>query len=460
MSSTRECKLGIESSLTPLSVCQRHNLALLTNIPAPYRIPTLNYLRQVAGSDFRVVFRAPGEPRRSWKFPKEEMEFEWELLSPDVCQKSTLVELKSAVKVLLHLRNWQPSAVICGGYDCVGGWAAFFWCKLYHRRFVLWVESTARDHRRHGLSGQIRTVLKRLIVSQADCVAASGTASAAYMKLLGARQDRLFIAPFTGDPASFACQAAKIRPVEEKRERGFPGLLILYSGRLVRAKGVFALLDAFRNISRVLPSAGLLVVGHGPDEKEMKESCRNQKIERVFFEGPQPYERMPYYYALADVLALPTFSDTWGVVVNEAFACGVPVVVSRAAGACDDLIIDGETGFAIEPGDVRELAEKLLRVLRDAPLRQRMSANCRRLIQGYSAEACARGLLAAVKGCQEHRPAPAHELKPVSIELTDLGADQAKPAPRPTLPLGRAGRCAGVKPTPAGDRNVAHRDKR
>jgi glycosyltransferase involved in cell wall biosynthesis len=395
-------------------------VTLLTNIPAPCRIPTLNCLARELGSRLRVVFCAPTEPRRCWAFPEREMEFEWRLLCHDQRKAGLLAELRSAVKMLLHLRRRQPSSVICGGYDSFAAWAAFFWCKLYGRQFVLWVESTARDHRPRGLSGQIRTGLKRLIVSHADGVAASGTASAKYMKMLGARQELTLIAPLTGDPDAFAHQAAKTNATEEKRERRLPPHLILYSGRLVRAKGVFVLLQAFRSISRALPAAGLIVVGHGPDEEKMKEFCRKEKIERVFFEGPQPYDRMPYYYALADVLALPTFSDTWGVVVNEAFACGVPAVVSRAAGACDDLIVDGETGFAVEPGDARDLAEKLLSVLRNPTLRLRMAANCRRVIQSYSAEICARGLLAAVEICQPSAGV-SRQRSAISTEQTDPG---------------------------------------
>lgn len=375
-------------------------ILLLTNIPAPYRIPTFNCLARHVGHDFHVVFCAPSEPRRRWAFPEQEMEFEWKLLSKDGRRADLLEELKSGVKMLIHLRRSRPSAVICGGYDSMASWAAFFWCKLRRRRFVLWVDSTLRDYRPRGLSRGFRTWSKRLIISRTDGVAVSGMASAEYVKTLGARPERIRVARLSGDPATFARQALKLNAAREKLDRGLPARLILYSGRLVHAKGIVVLLEAFRNISRIMVQAGLLIVGDGPDEAEIKGFCRKANLEHVFFEGPREYQYMPYYYALADVLALPTFSDTWGFVVNEAFACGVPAVVSRAAGACDDLIVDGQTGFAVEPGDARDLADKLVRILSSPTLRLRMAANCRRLIQQYSAEACARGLLAAIHGCQ------------------------------------------------------------
>jgi glycosyltransferase involved in cell wall biosynthesis len=130
----------------------------------------------------------------------------------------------------------------------------------------------------------------------------------------------------------------------------------------------------------------------------MQDFCRRANLEKVYFLGARQYEEMPYFYALADVLVLPTFSDTWGMVINEAFACGVPAVVSDVAGACDDLIVDGETGFAVKPGDAVELADRILQIVNNPVLRLRMSANCRSVIQKYSAEACAQGLLEAALG--------------------------------------------------------------
>jgi glycosyltransferase involved in cell wall biosynthesis len=202
----------------------------------------------------------------------------------------------------------------------------------------------------------------------------------------------------SADNEYFAREASKVRREEEKRRLGYPSHLILYSGRLHEKKGVFVLLQAFGGIFKELPDVGLLVVGHGPEQKSMEDSCRRANLKQVYFLGARQYQEMPYFYALADVLALPTFSDTWGMVVNEAFACGVPAVVSDVAGACDDLIVDGETGFAVKPGDPVELADRILQILKDPALRLRMGANCRSLIQKYSPQACAQGLLDAAQG--------------------------------------------------------------
>ena len=371
------------------------NILLLTNIPAPYRIPTFCCLDRLVGGELRVVFCAQREPGRPWTFPADEMDFEWKLLSESETKDSFINEVKTACGMLAFFTKRRPSAVICGGYDTLAAWSAFFWCKLLRRRFVLWLESNARDDRPCGL---VRSGLKRFIISNADAIAASGKASAEYVRQLGAQEERIYLARFGGDYETFEREARKVNTLQEKRARGFPLKLILYSGRLIRAKGMFVLLEAFLKVAKELPDAGLLVVGSGPESRAMEEFCQCAGLDRVFFEGPQAYNRMPYYYALADALVLPTFSDSWGFVVNEAFACGVPAIVSRVAGVCEDLILDGETGFMVEPGDVEGLAEKILRVLKDSPSRSRMSFNCRMLIENYSAESCAQGLFAAARG--------------------------------------------------------------
>ena len=333
---------------------------------------------------------------RRWAVPIQEMCFEHRFLTNGSDYIRPLREVRGALAMLCSLAAYRPEAIICGGYDSLAAWVCFLWCKIFQRRFVLWLESTARDARKPG---RVKNWLKKLMVSHADGIAAAGRATVAYVKGLGATDGQIFLAPLSADNQFFARQAAEIHREQAKHEKGYPGLLILYAGRLVREKGVFILLEAFAHILTELPDAGLLIAGHGPEQEKMKDFCRRAKLRHVYFLGARQYHEMPSVYALADVLALPTFSDPWGMVVNEAFACGVPAVVSSVAGSCDDLIIDGKTGFAVRAGDPIELADRILQILRDPTLRARLSANCRFLIQKYSPQACAQGLLeAALQG--------------------------------------------------------------
>ncbi len=323
------------------------------------------------------------------------MHFQWRFLTNDRAFPFVIRETKGALAMLFFLTTCRPEAVICGGYNTLAAWVCFLWAKIFRRRFVLWLESTARDQRQPS---KVKSWLKRQLVSNADGIAAAGKATVEYVRGLGANQGQIFLAPMSTDNKFFAREAGKLCREEEKQKWGYPQRLILYSGRLDKKKGVFTLLESFARISEKLPDVGLLIAGHGPERKNMEDFCCGANLKRVFFLGARQYHQMPSVYALADVLVLPTFSDTWGMVINEAFACGVPVVVSNVAGACDDLIINGETGFAVNAGDPVELADRILQILRDPALYLKMSINCRSLIQKYSPEACAQGLRNAAQG--------------------------------------------------------------
>lgn len=98
------------------------------------------------------------------------------------------------------------------------------------------------------------------------------------------------------------------------------------------------------------------------------------------------------HYALARALVFPTHSDTWGFVVNEAMACGLPVIASNVAGCVADLIEGRGTGFTIHPGDVSALASAMRTVSGDDNARAQMSQTALRRILDYSPQACAAGI--------------------------------------------------------------------
>ena len=150
------------------------HIFVLTNIPAPYRIPAWNCLSQLAPGRLKVWFITASESHRSWVVPAEEMNFPWQFLTNGSNSNRFLVETKTAGGMLVQLMRSRPQAVICGGYDTLAAWVCFMWSKIFRRRFVLWLESTARDQRQPG---RVKTWLKRLLVSNADGIAAAGKAT-------------------------------------------------------------------------------------------------------------------------------------------------------------------------------------------------------------------------------------------------------------------------------------------
>src|SRR6202043_3652117 len=200
------------------------------------------------------------------------------------------------------------------------------------------------------------------------------------------------------DNIFFAAQAEKVKrnPAAFREKFGLPRRFILLVGRLVPEKGVFDLLQAYAKLERCLRSeVGLVFAGDGASRDELAQQAGRISPGTVCFPGFAQREDLAALYALADLLVLPTHSDPWGLVVNEAMACGLPIIVTSVAGCSADLVEDGWNGYVVPPRDVEKLSMAIDSVTRQHELRKKMSAHSLERIQSYSPEACAAGLAAA-----------------------------------------------------------------
>ncbi|MEO7965744.1 MAG: glycosyltransferase [Gemmatimonadaceae bacterium] len=152
--------------------------------------------------------------------------------------------------------------------------------------------------------------------------------------------------------------------------------------RFYPAKGIRYLLDAFPAVLRARPRAWLVLVGQGPQERELRTRCAALGIaERVVFAGFQRDAQA--YVGGFDVAAVPSIEEGFGLVALEALALGVPVVASRVGGL-PDVVLDGETGVLVEPAAPDALAAALVRLLDDPALRARMGEAARIDVQRFS----------------------------------------------------------------------------
>jgi len=133
--------------------------------------------------------------------------------------------------------------------------------------------------------------------------------------------------------------------------------VMLYCGRFIRQKGIYELLEAYQKID--IPNKRLILVGNGEEFNNMKKYVREHDLKSVDFKGFQPRHEIGKYYAISDILILPSWRETWGMVINEALCFSLPVVVSDQVGAREDLVHEGSNGFTFPVGDVDKLAEIL-----------------------------------------------------------------------------------------------------
>jgi glycosyltransferase involved in cell wall biosynthesis len=346
-------------------------IALLTEIPAPYRIPLFNALAAEPDVELRVLFLAERDPRRSYYgLHRDEWRFDARVLGgPALRRGGRWLVLSRGVG--RELRRFRPDAVAVGGWNQPAFWRALLYARTQRIPLLVWIESTVRDARSEA---RALALARRAMVRGAAGAFVPGRAAAEYARLLGIPEGRVGLAPNAVDAAVFA---APSRPP--------PGELctFLYAGRLDPEKGLDVLLEAFRDVP-----GELLLAGSGTEGERL----RALASERVRFLGALDRDALAPVYAAADAFVLPSRSEPWGMVLNEAAAAGLPLVATEGVGAAHDLIEDGVNGFRVPVDDVGALAAALRRLAEDPQLRNDAGLASRRIVEAFTPEAWARGV--------------------------------------------------------------------
>lgn len=377
----------------------KRRLILITEIIAPYRIPVFNALAREADLELMVIFLAENDPGlRKWLVYKNELHFPYHVLS------SWRVRL-SRRNLLLNwglsrvLQSYSPDAIVCGGYSDPADWQAWWWARRRGVPFISWVESNANDQRS---GGPMETFLKRRFLEGCARVAVPGAASATYVKSFGVANEAVLIAPNAVDNDLYARGAAQARTRDSSQNAtlGLPDRYFLFVGRLIREKGVFDLIEAYGRLTAELRQhIGLVFVGEGDARSQLEIAARKVSPGRVIFRGFVQRDQLAREYALADIFVFPTYSDPWGLVVNEAMACGLPIIISDVAGCTADLVKDGWNGRVVGPGNPAKLAVAMEEIACNGELRRVMGERSRNTIADYTPEHCAAGLAAAARSC-------------------------------------------------------------
>ncbi|MFZ0478920.1 MAG: glycosyltransferase family 4 protein [Terriglobales bacterium] len=374
---------------------RKRRVLILSEIISPYRIPVFNALAQHEAVDLHVVFLSETDAGlRQWRVYRDEIHFSYEVLPSHrlrAGKRSMLLNwgLRS------RLAEFAPEILICGGYNYVASWEAQSWARRHDARFILWSESNAHDARSKLAWLQS---MKDYFLSRCDRFVVPGKASCEYLQSLGSAPELITVAPNAVNNRWFAAQAESVRAgAAEFRERyHLPQRFILFVGRLVPEKGVFDLLDAYGRLGDDRRrDVGLVFAGDGASRPELERKARRISPGEVYFPGFLHREDLAGFYAFADALILPTHSDPWGLVVNEAMACGLPVIATVVAGCSADLVEDEWNGYVVPPNDPERLKLAIERILESSALRQQMGARSAERIRSYSPEACAAALATA-----------------------------------------------------------------
>jgi len=375
----------------------KRRLIIITEIISPYRIPLFNALAQHPDLNLHVIFLGENDPNlRKWRVYKEEIRFSFQVLRSWRKRLGRYNALLN-VGVASALAQVKPDVILCGGYSYLASWVALGWARKHAVPFLLWSESNQQDQRRGFL---VTEFLKRQFLRRCDRFVVPGQSAGEYLSKLNIPEDRISIAPNAVDNCLFgvAADVARKKAGELRNALGLPSRYYLFVGRLVREKGIFDLLTAYQRISHDLRSQiGLVFVGDGPCKSELQQKASEITGGSIRVVDFVQRDELGAFYGLAETFVLPTYTDTWGMVVNEAMACGLPVIVSNAAGCAADLVRENWNGLSVKAGDIDGLSSAMTRLGQDVNLRQQMEANSAAQILGYSPEVWATSVDAAVR---------------------------------------------------------------
>ncbi len=299
-----------------------------------------------------------------------------------------------------------PEVVAVPGWSDCGALAALAWCQRRGVPAVVMSESTHHDERRAWW----REAVKRRVVGLCRAGLVGGSLHGSYLARLGMASERIFRGYDVVDNHHFQSGAAAARrdAAAVRQRLGLPASYFLASSRFIAKKNLSVLLRAYRGYRAMAGDKAwsMVLTGDGEQRPELERLRDELGLGgTVLMPGFKQYDELPAYFGLAGAFVHASTTEQWGLVVNEAMAAGLPVLVSRHCGCAPDLVEEGRNGFTFDPLDTGELGRHLLQMAGGGYDRAAMGRASEEMIARWTPDTFAEGLLAAARaGLAAPRP--------------------------------------------------------
>ena len=331
-------------------------VVFLTNFIPPYWKPVLDLL-SARYTHLRVLVSTDMEKNRNWKI-------DWEGLDV-VRQKTITIQLTKhhtgfrdtalvhfPLDTLLRLWSFRPDVILSAEMGFRSLLAALYRKLRPKSRLIIYADISEHTERRRGW---IRMSLRRILKKNADAFIVTGESGSRYMRSLGAPDTKMFKVPYASDVHHF----------DEGTHRDDEwAWRLLYVGRLIERKGLLPFIQCLSNWATVHEdrTVELALAGDGPLRAQLGALALPSNLQLTLL-GEIDYDLIPRIYARAGIFAFPTLADTWGLVVNEALAAGLPVLGSVFSQAVEELVRDGYNGWVFRPDDSEQMYRAIDRAM-------------------------------------------------------------------------------------------------
>lgn len=349
-------------------------ILFLSNIPSPYRVNFFNELGKI--SELTVIFDQAFYQHReeAWK------NYKFETFEGIILNKKSGKPGKFCPSVIKYLKRKKYDAIFVTNLALPTGIFAIEYMKMLRIPYILEI-----DGGKAGTSKDLKKFIKKVIYRGADWYFSTSEVADGYYTFYGIDNEKIVRYPFT----SLYTKDILDKPLtttekmELKATLGLTGeKYVVTVGRFIYGKGYDILLRADKYF---VEGAKLLIIGGEPTE-EYKKIIEENNLTNVEFLPFMDSETLGKYYSCCDVFVFPTRTDSWGLVLGEAMAKGLPVVSSKGAVSALTLIKEGENGYMYEIDDEKSMAKYVNEILNNKDLADKMAENNIRKMQEYTYE--------------------------------------------------------------------------
>ncbi len=387
-------------------------LAVVISHPIQYFAPLFKRLAGLAEIDLTVLYSSSIGASR-YRDPAFGTTFAWDLPLLDGYVHKVMHNLGRAQRnrffsytspaVFGELWRGRYDAVIVFGWGDATSWCALAAARLGRIPYLLYGDTNPLyEAEKPPLKRFVRARVLGRMFKGAAAILATGSLNREFYRSHGVPMDKCFNVPLAVDNGYFEERAAiaQERREEVRKRYSIPlkCVLVLFVGKLETHKRPQDVLTAVAALRARFKWLGAAFAGDGELKGALEAKAARQGLKDIFFLGFRNQSELPEIYAIADMLVLPSASEARGLVVNEAMACGLPVIVSDRTGVWGegDMVRAGENGFVYPCGDTFALAGMVGRLAGDSKLRERMGQRSREIIQEFGYDSCVLGILEAL----------------------------------------------------------------
>ena len=339
---------------------------ILHNIIVPYRVHLFNAMNkyfQIKNIKFKVIFLSESDKNRHWE--NFDIKFDYDILKNSAIRvgRKDLFTFFINRNISDLLTQENPDKIICFGWDHLAAYISNFWARKHKKEFIMWSGST--DYENSWRRSLFKPLVQYIVRNSTWCIG-DGTRHKEYLLHLGANPSKTEVFYCQADIYYFESKISAFTSIEKHAFKSNLGIrtskLILFNGQLIHRKGIYELLKGFKLYQQNDPSTSLLLLGRGPEKNKIIEFIQLNSIQQVFFQDFVQYDDVYKFYTISDLLILPSNEEAWGLVINEAMICGLPIIATDRVGASVDLIKDGQNGYVIKVNCPECIADAIAKI--------------------------------------------------------------------------------------------------